>query len=263
MLSIIIFTVERSWSKMTSDFAHTIFDPEGKILMPDPDADAVDERDPRINKSFLKETLQRCVDIAEDFSFDGYPWKSTKIDPDSGDVVIKGKVLNNTKYTDHEKIVEFYKTNLSNKRVKQLNAENGEYIKECKFFANHLDSRKHALIFARCSTKPCKSCKDFRSRNPLPKKFHQQIGLPRREENGALFFVPEEDPTHPGHNKTYLQLLDELKKDKNKKFTPDEDLADEEKLRCVDKNCLHVFKNDTAGNRHYALVHEKTGKNVI
>ena len=87
----------------------------------------------------------------------------------------------------------------------------------------------------------------------LQKAFHSKLGLPTRENNGALFLVSEEDHEKPGHNKTFLQLRDDLKKETKKILLPDSDLADEEIVRCVKKNCLHVFKTDTAANRHYAL----------
>ena len=57
---------------------------------------------------------------------------------------------------------------------------------------------------------------------------------------------------------TFLDQRKRLQEEKPK-FLPDSDLMDEEKLRCTKNTCLHVFKNDTAGNRHYALIHDQKG----
>ena len=188
--------MERAWSKMTKDFAGVILDPNGEMLQPDQDEEG--NSDGKINKTFLKKTLETVNDIVHDYTFDGYEWQSAVVYPDSKYISIEGKNFNNRKYEDHEAVKAFYGLNLSNRRINQLKNEDTIYKKEAKFFAAHVDSRKHALIFSRCSAKPCKSCAEFRQNHPLQKNFHKMLGLPRRTQNGALFMVPEEDPNHPG-----------------------------------------------------------------
>ena len=87
--------------------------------------------------------------------------------------------------------------------------------------------------YNRCRKRPgCADCVAHRARNPLSPSFWKDLELPSRENNGALFFQPSEDPENPGHNKTYLQQLETLRENPKMSIHPDSDLDDGDPKRC-------------------------------
>ena len=78
----------------------------------------------------------------------------------------------------------------------------------------------------------CKNCQVHRDKNPIKKDFWKQLELSSQEKNGALFFQPTEDPNMPGHNLTFLQHCQELKKNPCLQTKPDLDLDDCKPNRC-------------------------------
>lgn len=75
-------------------------------------------------------------------------------------------------------------------------------------------------------------CREHRGKNPIEKNFWKKLKLPSREKNGALFYQPTEDPNFPGHNLTFLQQQEQLKKNPDLQIKPDSDLDDGKAKRC-------------------------------
>ena len=117
---------------------------------------------------------------------------------------------------------------------------------EAKLFQKHMDSRTRCEIFRKCCSMlgeiECKTCKD------RPVKATEALKVLPAKTAGGLFFDPVPDENHPGHFKTFLEVM----KDKLK-VVPDEQLEDVKKCN-VDK-CLNVFKNHTDAERHNRIFH--------
>ena len=103
--------------------------------------------------------------------------------------------------------------------MRKLEDERNPVLKEIKKMHKHLDQRQHALIFRRClpGAKMCRDCRKRKTR--LPKEFSSS--LPKKED-GGLFYVPRADESNPGKNITYMEQVEETKK--QVKILPDSDL---------------------------------------
>ena len=65
------------------------------------------------------------------------------------DVNIEGENYNNKTFDNHEAIQAFYRTNLSRKKMKEIQEQRSEILKEATLFLKHMDVRQHMVIFQR------------------------------------------------------------------------------------------------------------------
>lgn len=175
---------------MTQQLQGLTLDPEGKCLT----GKTTDKPANRI----VKPQITKCMNVVKtelrNYTFNKYPWKTTVKEPDSSSVEISGKVIQNKKYDDQEELQAFYKKAFGPRR--RYSEKERVYQKEAKFFHDHLDFRRHMLIFKRCgdngdgSRQECPDCKNHHKRKPLPMDFWRRLSLPKRSQ-GALFFCPE------------------------------------------------------------------------
>ena len=64
-----------------------------------------------------------------------------------------------------------------------------------------------------------------------------------------------EDPDKPGHNKTLLDLLKEVK---TIKINPDSQFEDIQ--RCKEKGCMYTIKSEADAERHCRIAHSEASK---
>ena len=83
------------------------------------------------------------------------------------------------------------------------------------------------MVFRRCDpSKRCSKCKTHARLYETPKNYYKLLDLPRKKEEGAMFFNPKTDPQNPEHNITYLDLVQELKQNKMGSIDIDGDLKE-------------------------------------
>ena len=103
----------------------------------------------------------------------------------------------------------------------------------------------------------CKSCDEFYETAELPAEFQDKLLLPNKQNNGALWYEPEQDPKHPGHFKTFLAQREEFKTDRMKQIKPDSNISDGPALRCQEPDCLTTLRSKAMTKRHYSKLHNK------
>ena len=134
-----------------------------------------------------------------------------------------------------------------------MNEQHPAIAEELKLFYKHADIRAHNYFFRKChkdASYSCPWCKD----HPVRSSDKFWSCLPQKS-SGGLFFDCEEDPNRPGHNRT---LLDLLKNIKTVKIAPDGQL--EGVTRCKEKRCFCTFKSVADAERHCRMVHGEASK---
>ena len=131
---------------------------------------------------------------------------------------------------------KFHQEKVSKKyRAEVITDEERKLLEEYKFFVKYADVWKHAIYYSRCpSYNVCDSEKYFETAYLL-ENFEEELYLPTKQNNGALFFEPEKDPDHPGYFKTFLQQENEFARDKIKTILPDSNISDGPADRCKEK----------------------------
>ena len=146
-------------------------------------------------------------------------------------------------------VIKFYESKLAAERHRRTYPA---ISKDAKLIHKHMDKRQHSINYRKCISDlgdtPCSFCK----RNPARSSSQLIKDLPRKDQ-GGLFYGVSPDPSHPGHNKTFLQLSKE-----KAEIVPDGDIHDAE--RCQEEECLYVFKSNADSVRHMKLIHEKFGQ---
>lgn len=184
-------------------------------------------------------------------------WRNVVVKPNSDSVDIDKKQIENDFYSDIDKVRLFYNKKTTKKSMSSLSTEDESFLKEYNFFIDHADFRKHAIYFARCpSFNACDSCQDYYDSTDLPVNFEEKMGLPNKKNNNALFFEPEEDPSNPGHFKTFLQQRKEFIEDKLQKIKPDSNITDGPVEQCS-LGCNLTFRSKAGAEKHYMLQHRK------
>ena len=190
---------------MTKQLQGLTLDPEGKCLA----GKTTNKPKDRI----VKDEIIKCMNVVQrelqDYTFNKYPWKTTVKKPESSSVDIRGKNVNNKKYDDQEQLQAFYKKPFGPRR--RYSEQEKVYLKEAQFFHNHVDYRRHMMIFKRCgdngdgSRHECPDCKQHHKKNPLPMNFWSRLSLPKRQQ-GAMFFCPEMEAGSE-HSKSLLHQV--------------------------------------------------------
>ena len=254
--------IERAWSAMTKSLSNIILDPDRKIW---------NSHDPKKSPSenmdleFLDQCFETITDALKDYKFgEDTKWRNIVVKPNSNKVVIDEEQIKNDSYADMEDVRKFHVKKVSKKNRDEMQSDQEkELLKEYKFFVKHSDVRKHAIYFSRCPKyNACDDCEKYHERVNLPEDFEEKINLPNKQNNGALFFEPEEDPNHQGHYKTFLKLAKEFAEDKFKTFLPDSNITDGQVDRCKEKGCLTTFRSQAGADRHYALLHNRNTPGV-
>ena len=254
--------IERAWSAMTKRIANIILDPERKIWKSNDPKKSPSEN---IDLDFLDQCFETIINALKDYKFgEDTKWRNVVVKPNSDKVVIDDEEIKNDHYSDLDDVRKFHVQKVSKKNRDEMQSnQERELLKEYKFFVKHSDVRKHALYFSRCPRyNACEDCQEYHERANLPEDFEEKINLPNKQNNGALFFEPEQDPDHKGHFKTFLRLAKELSEDKFKLFKPDSNITDGPADRCKEKDCLTTFRSQAGADRHYALLHNRNTPGV-
>ena len=170
---------------MTKNLQGLTLDPEGKCK-----TKGKTKKD-RVVKDEVVKCMNTVKEELQNFTFDKYPWKTTIKVPDSSLVEIGDRKISNKKYDDNEELKAFYKKSFGKRR--RLSEKEKVFMKEAKFFHQHVDFRRHMLIFKRCgddTQQECPDCRKHHQDRRIPTGFWQKLGLPKRKQ-GALFFCPE------------------------------------------------------------------------
>ena len=142
-------------------------------------------------------------------------------------------------------------TAFSHAGVQALKADKSmvDLKKQYRFFVRHIDRRNYLLSFTKCVDDSCNHC----TRHPV--KSVSSMSLLR--QCGGLF-TPTPDPRHPGHFKTYLQMVTDTTLLKEKPAAADEFLghlqAGEAALERCDE-CKYVFLSAADQLRHNRIAH--------
>ena len=169
-------------------------------------------------------------------SIEGDQLENDHLDPELSDVI--QKIMSDKKM---------------NKR--KLKEQHSEIAERFKLFFKHADVRLHSIIFRKChkDARPCTWC------NTHPVRGSDKLWscLPQKS-SGGLFFDSVEDLDKPGHNKTLLDLLKEIK---SLKINPDSQFEDI--VRCKEKGCLYTIKSEADGDRHCRIAHNENSKKNV
>ena len=243
---------------MTEKLTDLVLDPEGKVLRGD--GNSKEKPHSRINKEELSKSLEVLQGAIENFSFAGYDWKSTIVNPEKSSVKIGTQEFENRTWTDNEELHGFYDQPFTRKRRSNLSERENQYLSEAEFLNQHIDFRKHSITFQRCRDDLCGGCQEHRKRHPLPDGWWEKTSLPSRKD-GALFFVPEFHDKDKNSYKSYLTHVKDQRRG-GKKYRPDKDLESGEIKRCrfEDDGCLYTFTSTAAAERHMGVAHNLFGE---
>ena len=119
--------------------------------------------------------------------------------------------------------------------------------KTYKFLMKHIDRRSHFLSYMKCSDKGCSHC----SRQPIT----SQKSFALLQSSGGMF-TPTQDPAHPGHFKTFLQMISDTIVLGKCPQAPDAYLPQHgpAALGFCDK-CQYVYLSSADENRHKKIAH--------
>ena len=247
--------IERSFSELTHRFSDLVLDEKEEVVV-NPNAKDLSEK---FNIPAMNRSMNILKDACENHTWDGYKWTTIACYPKTNFTEINGKTINFKRYDHHEELEAFYSDQkVRKKRSKEEEAKRKELSADALYINKHIDFRSHSMFLARCpSDNACESCQTFHEKMKTPDDFHQKFCLPSKSKNGANFFVPEKDPEHKEHNKTYLQQCEELQQNHGKQMRPDHDL---QLSRCENEECVYTFKSDAKKAKHNKIIHPKMKK---
>ena len=150
------------------------------------------------------------------FKYDNHPVIPIHVPSDSNEVEIDGKKYPNDYFKEEDalKIKDIMKDDKMTRR--KMRENHPEVADNMKLIFRHMQVTLHGYVFRKCKPgdgQSCQFCKDH------PPRASQRLwsALPSKD-SGGLFFDCEDDLSRPGH---YRTLLDLLKNIKDVKIKPD------------------------------------------
>ena len=176
--------------------------------------------------------VRECM---SNMKFDGHEVHTVPVKCTRDTVEIKGKIIDNNQLTSEEAdVIQSLMSDKKNHR-RLIEDNHPEIAKKLRIFHKHCDIRLHGYYFRKCHPKEKYRCSFCRA-HPVRGSDKLWSCLPLRSA-GGLFFDCVEDEKNPGHYKTLLDLLGDMK---TLKISPDGMFADT--IRCkvniVGKNCI-------------------------